>query len=164
MFTIPQTMDSSTNTPKLKCIIFDLDGTLCDVTHRRQFVATKPRNWDAWNRGISNDKPVEQVLEMFCALKYLYPIFFVSGRSDDYRDVTVKWLEKHGITPYDHNGLYMRKYQDHRDDAIVKAEIADQIEEQYQIFAVFDDRKRVLTMWQDRGIFTFDVSQGKGDF
>lgn len=164
MFTIPQTMDSSTNTPKLKCIIFDLDGTLCDVTHRRQFVATKPRNWDAWNRGISNDKPVEQVLEMFCALKYLYPIFFVSGRSDDYRDVTVKWLEKHGITPYDHNGLYMRKYQDHRDDAIVKAEIADEIEKQYQIFAVFDDRKRVLTMWQDRGIFTFDVSQGKGDF
>lgn len=157
-------MDSSTNTPKLKCICFDLDGTLCDVTHRRQFVATKPRNWDAWNRGIINDKPVEQVLSMFCALKYLYPIFFVSGRSDDYRDVTVEWLEKHGITPYDYNGLYMRKYQDHRDDAIVKAEIADEIEKEYEIFAVFDDRKRVLTMWQKRGIFTFDVSQGKGDF
>ena len=62
------------------------------------------------------------------------------------------------------DALYMRKYKDHRDDAIVKAEIADIIEEQYQIFAVFDDRKRVLTMWQERGIFTFDVSQGKGDF
>ena len=157
-------MDSSTNTPKQKCIIFDLDGTLCDVSHRRQFVATKPRNWDAWNKGIINDKPVEQVLAMFSALKYLYPIFFVSGRSDDYRGVTLEWLEKHGITPYDYNGLYMRKYQDHRDDAIVKAEIADEIEKQYQIFAVFDDRKRVLTMWQERGIFTFDVSQGKGDF
>ena len=46
----------------------------------------------------------------------------------------------------------------------MKAEIADEIEKKYQMFAVFDDRKRVLTMWQERGIFTFDVSQGKGDF
>jgi predicted secreted acid phosphatase len=157
-------MDSSTNTHKLSCIIFDLDGTLCDVSHRRQFVATKPRNWDAWNKGIVNDKPVQQVLDIFHALKYEYPIFFVSGRSDDYRDATLEWFEKHGITEYDYNGLYMRKYKDHRDDAIVKSEIADEIEKQYKIFAVFDDRKRVLTMWQQRGIFTFDVSQGKGDF
>jgi predicted secreted acid phosphatase len=157
-------MDSSTNTHKEKCICFDLDGTLCDVTHRRQFVATKPRNWDAWNRGIANDKPVKQVLAMFHALKHLYPIFFVSGRSDDYRDVTIEWFESIGIMEYDYNGLYMRKYQDHRDDAIVKTEIADEIEKEYEIFAVLDDRKRVLTMWQERGIFTFDVSQGKGDF
>ena len=157
-------MDSSTNTPKDKCIIFDLDGTLCDVSHRRQFVATKPRNWDAWNKGIIQDKPVKQVLAMFHSLKYFFPVFFVSGRSDDYRDVTVEWLEKHNIFTDDYNALYMRKYKDHRDDAIVKSEIADIIEEQYQIFAVFDDRKRVLTMWQNRGIFTFDVSQGKGDF
>ena len=157
-------MDFSTNTHKEKCIIFDLDGTLCDVTHRRQFVATKPRNWDAWNKGISNDKAVKQVLAMFHSLKYFYAIFFVSGRSDDYRDITLQWFDDHGIMSDDYNGLYMRKYQDHRDGAIVTAEIADQIEEQYQIFAVFDDRKRVLTMWQERGIFTFDVSQGKGDF
>lgn len=149
---------------KLDCICFDLDGTLCDVRHRRQYVATKPRNWDAWNAGIINDKPVPQVLEVFNALKDRFPIFFVSGRSDDYRDVTVQWLEKHGITEYDYNGLLMRKYKDHRDDAIVKSEIADQIEKNYKIFAVFDDRKRVVDMWIKRGIFVFDVGQGKGDF
>lgn len=157
-------MDSSTNTPRERCIIFDLDGTLCDVSHRRQFVATKPRNWDAWNKGISQDKPVYQVHAMVQSLKYFFPIFFVSGRSDDYRDVTVKWLDSWGILDEDYNGLYMRKYKDHRDDAIVKSEIADIIEKDYEIFAVFDDRRRVLTMWQDRGIFTFDVAQGKGDF
>ena len=149
---------------KLKAIIFDLDGTLCDVKHRRQYVATKPRNWDAWNAGIANDNPIPQVLEVFNALKDRFAIFFVSGRSDDYRDVTVQWLEKHGITEYDYNGLLMRKYKDHRDDAIVKGEIADQIEENYNIFAVFDDRKRVVDMWINRGIFVFDVGQGKGNF
>lgn len=75
---------------KLDVILFDLDGTLCDVKHRRQYVATNPRNWDAWNAGIINDKPIPQVLEVFNALKDRFPIFFVSGRSDDYRDVTVQ--------------------------------------------------------------------------
>jgi predicted secreted acid phosphatase len=149
---------------KPQAILMDLDGTLCNVSHRRQYVATKPRNWDAWNRSIINDKPIPQVLEVFSALKDRFPIFFVSGRSDDYRDVTIEWFEKHGIFESDYNGLLMRKYQDHRDDAIVKGEIADEIEKDYKIFAVFDDRKRVVDMWIKRGIFVFDVGQGKGDF
>ena len=149
---------------KPNCICVDLDGTLCNVKHRRQYVATKPRNWNAWNLGIINDKPIPQVLEVVNALKDRFPIFFVSGRSDDYRDVTLKWFEKYGIMEHYYNGLLMRKCGYHRDDAIVKGEIADQIEENYKIFAVFDDRKRVVDMWANRGIFVFDVGQGKGDF
>ena len=149
---------------KLNAILMDLDGTLCDVEHRRQYVATKPRNWDAFNAGIANDNPIPQVLEVFNALKDRFAIFFVSGRSDDYRDATVQWLEKHGITEYDYNGLLMRKCGDFRDDAIVKGELADQIEENYNIFAVFDDRRRVVEEWLRRGYFVFDVGQGKGDF
>lgn len=149
---------------KHNAIVFDLDGTLCDVRHRRQYVATKPRNWNAWNAGIVNDTPIPQVLEVFNALKDRFPIFFVSGRSDDYRDVTIQWLEKYGITELDYNGLLMRKYQDHRDDVIIKGELADQIEKSYKIFAVFDDRKKVVDMWINRGIFVFDVSQGMGQF
>jgi predicted secreted acid phosphatase len=149
---------------KPQAILFDLDGTLCNVHHRRQYVATKPRNWDAWNAGIINDNPNLQVLEVFNALKDRFPIFFVSGRSDDYRDVTIEWFEKHGIFESDYNGLLMRKCGDHRDDAIVKGELADEIEKNHKIFAVFDDRKRVVDMWVKRGIFVFDVGQGKGDF
>jgi len=149
---------------KPNCIVVDLDGTLCDVSRRRQYVASKPRNWNAWNAGIINDRPIPQVLEVLNALKDRFPIFFVSGRSDDYRDVTLKWFEKYGIMEHDYNGLLMRKYKDHRDDAIVKGELADQIEKNYKIFAVFDDRRRVIDMWINRGVFVFDVSQGKGDF
>jgi predicted secreted acid phosphatase len=149
---------------KPNCIVVDLDGTLCDVSRRRQYVATKPRNWNAWNAGIINDRPIPQVLEVLNALKDRFPIFFVSGRSDDYRDVTLKWFEKYGIMEHDYNALYMRKYEDHRDDAIVKGELANQIEKDYKIFAVFDDRKKVIDMWINRGVFVFDVSQGKGNF
>ena len=139
----------------------DLDGTLCNVSHRRQYVATKPRNWDAWNAGLVNDKPNLAVLGIITSLTYYYPLIFVSGRSDDYRKQTEEWLEKYDIS---YNALYMRKYKDHRDDAIVKGELADEIEKEYNILGVFDDRKKVIDMWLSRGIFVFDVGQGKGDF
>lgn len=146
---------------KPDCYIFDLDGTLCNVDHRRQYVATKPRNWDAWNKGLVNDKPHYPVLGVIQSLTYYYPVFLVSGRSDDYRKETEEWLEKNGV---EYNALYMRKYKDHRDDTVVKSEIADEIEKTHNILGVFDDRQKVVNMWIERGIFVFDVSQGKGNF
>lgn len=150
------------------CFCFDLDGTICNVNHRRQYVATKPRNWDAWNKGMVNDTANESVSFVYQALSYFIDqtldttdIFIVSGRSDDYRQQTEEWLEKHG---FEYTKLFMRKYKDHRDDSVVKSEIADEILKTHNIIAVFDDRKRVLNMWQAKGIWTFDVGQGCGDF
>ncbi len=148
-----------------KCFVFDLDGTICDVRHRRQYVATKPRNWDAWNAGLVNDTPNVAVQIVFQALRNNYDydvdLIIVSGRSDDYKEQTIKWLTDNEIF-YDE--IYMRKYKDHRDDAVVKGEIADEIEKTHQILGVFDDRQRVVNMWIERGIWVFDVGQGKGQF
>lgn len=148
------------------CVIFDLDGTICDVKHRRQYVATKPRNWDAWNAGLSNDVPhkaVEFVYKCLHAHRGILScdLFFVSGRSDDYRPQTEEWLTSFG---FKWDGLYMRKYKDHRDDSVVKGEIADEIQKTHNIMFVFDDRQRVVNMWVERGIWVFDCGQGKGNF
>ncbi len=148
---------------KRNCFIFDLDGTICDVRHRRQYVATKPRNWDAWNAGLVNDKPHRPVQMVYQALRNSYEtdLIIVSGRSDDYKDQTINWLTDNEIF-YDE--IYMRKYKDHRDDSVVKGEIADEILKTHNILGVFDDRQRVVNMWIERGIWVFDVGQGKGNF
>lgn len=148
---------------KRNCFVFDLDGTLCDVRHRRQYVATKPRNWNAWNAGLVNDTPHLAVQKVFQALRQDLDVslIIVSGRSDDYKEQTIKWLTDHEIF-YDE--IYMRKYKDHRDDSVVKGEIADEILKTYNILGVFDDRQRVVNMWIERGIFVFDVGQGAGNF
>lgn len=150
---------------KRDCIIFDLDGTICNTTHRKQYVASKPKNWDAWNAGLVNDVPNEAVHliyeALYCTYKDHIDIFLVSGRSEDYRIQTEEWLSKYGFY---FNGLYMRKTNDHRKDHIVKSEIVDEIEKTHKIIAVFDDRRSVLSMWESRGVFTFDVGQGKGNF
>jgi phosphoglycolate phosphatase-like HAD superfamily hydrolase len=151
------------NVDHRNCFVWDLDGTLCDVSHRRQYVATKPRNWTAWNRGLMNDVPHPAVKIVYQALRqqFVYDMIIVSGRSDDYKEQTIKWLTDNEIF-YDE--IYMRKYKDHRDDAVVKGEIADEIEKTHRILGVFDDRQRVVNMWVQRGIWVFDCGQGKGDF
>jgi len=146
---------------KFPCYVFDLDGTLCDVSHRRQWVATDPKNWDAWNAGISGDKPNMPVLTVLHRLSNVYDIVLVSGRGSEYRQPTIDWLRKHGVH---FSNLYMRAEGDFRPDDEVKAELADQVEKDYRIEGVFDDRKKVVDMWIKRGLFVFDVAQGKGDF
>lgn len=159
---------------KTDCFVFDLDGTLCDVTHRRQYVATRPKNWNAWHAGIALDPPHEPVKRVLRALAwgdedtrtFQAELVLVSGRSEDYRAETERWLERNHIGTHCYSRLLMRKSGDHRADDIIKSEIADQLENEmgYRILAVFEDRPRVLRMWQQRGIFTFDVGQGCADF
>jgi len=146
---------------KLPAYVFDLDGTLCNVTHRRQWVAIKPKNWNAWNAGIGEDVPNAPVLDALNALANSFDIVLVSGRGSEYRAQTEDWLAKYNV-PY--SALFMRTAGDFRADDEIKSELADQVEKDYRILGVFDDRKRVVDMWIKRGIFVFDVSQGQGDF
>lgn len=146
---------------EILCYVFDLDGTLCDVSHRRQWVATNPKNWDAWNAGISEDLPNFPVLQTLQTLSRHFFIILVSGRGSEYRTQTEEWLEKHNVR---YAELFMRAAGDFRPDDEVKAELADEVEKTYKIVGVFDDRKKVVDMWIKRGIFVFDVAQGKGDF
>jgi uncharacterized HAD superfamily protein len=151
------------NVEQRNCVVWDLDGTICDVRHRRQYVATKPRNWDAWNKGLMNDTPHSAVKFVYQALREQHNVemIIVSGRSDDYKEQTVKWLTDNEIF---YDKIYMRKYKDHRDDSVVKGEIADEIQKTHNILGVFDDRQRVVNMWIQRGIWVFDCGQGKGNF
>ena len=151
------------NVDHRNCFVWDLDGTICNVSHRRQYVATKPRNWEALNKGLTNDTPNVAVQKVFQALRHDHEVdlIVVSGRSDYYKEQTIKWLTDNEIF-YDE--IYMRKYKDHRDDAVVKGEIAYEILKTHRILGVFDDRQRVVNMWIQRGIWVFDCGQGKGDF
>lgn len=147
----------------MNCFICDLDGTLCGTAHRKHWVTTEPKNWNAFFGGIPNDSPIEAVMRAVEAISDMYPIFLVSGRPEKYRAETVDWLERYSLDMYD--ALHMRKDGDNRPDDIVKSEIADQIIAQgYNILGVFDDRPRVISMWRARGIFVFDVNQTGEDF
>lgn len=142
-------------------IVFDLDGTIADIEHRRKYIATKPKNWKAFCEGIKNDtvkREVQLVYNMFVSTGE-YDIIFASGRSDEYRDMTEEWLHKHDFHHY--VKLYMRKEGDYRADYIIKKEILDEMRaDGYNPILTFDDRDQVVQMWRENGIPCFQVAEG----
>lgn len=136
-----------------KAIICDLDGTLALIDHRSAYDASAAMD-DILNL------PVANVVRVYANQKDIpVALFLVSGRDDRYRDVTERWLAKHGITHY--AGLYMRRSGDRRKDSIVKREIYERhIKDNYDVIFVLDDRDQVVRMWRSLGLTCFQVAYG----
>ena len=141
------------------CWIFDIDGTLSDPSHRKHWIASKPRNWAAWNAGMSLDKPQWDVISFMGMARWRrIPVVISTGREETHRDVTDKWFLNYGIT---YDKMYMRKTKDYRGDDVIKKEMLDQMRlDGYNPLLVFDDRDRVVKMWRDNGLRCFQVQEG----
>lgn len=130
------------------CVLVDIDGTLAIKGDRSIFDFKKSFN-DKCNLPVSF---VIQSLQHYG----IKPVF-ISGRSEEFREVTEKWLEHHFLNP---ENLFMRQAGDARADYIVKKEIYEtHIKGNVQVLGVFDDRKQVKRMWVEEGVFVFDVNQ-----
>lgn len=143
----------------MDAIICDLDGTLCDASHRMHHLECKPKNWDAFYGAMCDDEiipAVELLLRTFEEMGV--PIIFLTGRPEEYRADTVKWLEEHEFFDFP---LYMRATGDKRPDNIVKEEIYyNHIETRYNVKFALEDRARVVQMWRRMGIPCFQVADG----
>ena len=141
--------------------IFDIDGTLADLSHRLHFIQSKPSNWTAFFAACYKDTPIQEVVMTARLLHETgAKIVMVSGRSDEVQVQTADWFREHGV-PCD--VLYMREQGDHREDAVVKAELlADVIADdpENSIVAIFEDRKQVVAMYRSKGLRVFQVAEG----
>lgn len=147
----------------MRTVIFDLDGTLCDVEHRRKYVTQTPKNWDAFNKACVLDKPNKHVMIVHDALVAAgVNVFYVSGRSDEYRAETLGWLQKYCHTNTFHDmKLTMRRASDRRSDDIVKLGILNEIRANgWDVIFTVDDRDQVVNMWRANGIPCFQCAPG----
>ncbi|HEY9715714.1 MAG TPA: HAD family hydrolase [Chroococcales cyanobacterium] len=145
---------------KVRCVIFDLDGTLCDCRHRLQFVRRHPKDWKSFFQPerVFRDPPHEDIVELAKTLAKSYALIIVTGRPDSLYEVSRDWLQQHEIPAAK---IYMRQQGDHRKDTEVKEEILEQIEfDQYEPFLVVDDRKAVVEMWRENGLTCLQVAEG----
>jgi len=142
-----------------KVIVFDIDGTLANIEHRRSFVATKPKNWRAFTAGIPNDTPHEDIvwLARFFALQK-HSVLLCSGRGEEQRDVTKKQMDRFGVY---YDKLFMRPVDDHRQDSIVKVELLQQIRSEFgNPWLWFDDRQQVVDAIRAEGVRVLQVCAG----
>lgn len=133
-------------------ILCDIDGCIALMGDRSPF---------EWNK-VHLDKPNPPVRDLIDLLWYCEDaphIIFMSGRSDECRELTEQWLRAHTAVSYPE--LYMRKAGDNRKDSIVKEELyREHIQPNYYVDFILDDRNQVVEMWRSLGLTCFQVAEG----
>ena len=164
-----------------KTVIFDLDGTLANIDVRRD-KSLKPNgklDWEIFadpNSILNWDTPNEPVIKMAQMFKADgFRIVIFSGRNDRGFVATNHWLTRHDV-PHDLLVLRPDKFKanswpvadgnqatpDMRfmPDDILKKAMLDTFVDIDDVFLVVDDRDKVVKMWRDLGLNTFQVAQG----
>lgn len=141
-------------------IMADLDGSLAEGIG-----GPNGRGPFEWAK-VGQDKAVRPVLEVITSWKSHYgrSVIFMSGRDEICRPETEIWLDKLGfdvLSPSSDCYLFMRPQGDSRPDTVVKRELFEKyVEPNWNISFVIDDRKSVVQMWRELGLFVFDVGLG----
>jgi len=162
-------------------VIFDLDGTLANIEVRRD-KSLKPNgklDWEIFAAPSSimdwdtPNEPVIKMAQMFKADGFKIVIF--SGRNDRGFVATNHWLTRYDV-PHDLLVLRPDKFKanswpiangnqatpDMRfmPDEILKKAMLDTFVDINDVFLVVDDRDKVVKMWRELGLNTFQVAPG----
>lgn len=139
-------------------VIFDLDGTLALIDHRRPLVECDKPDWDAFYRACVDDRPNDPVISVMRAMVVCdWDVEIWSGRSDIVRAETERWLDcwTSGISA----PLRMRADGDFTPDEQLKKRWLDEVGA-HNVHCVFDDRDKVVRMWRENGVPCFQVAPG----
>lgn len=137
----------------------DIDGTIADLTHRRVYVESRPKNWPAFEKTMHLDTPIQPIID---AVRALYDsgwtVVMCTGRGAQKKDVTLDWLAKYEVP---HHAIYTRAEKDYRLDSIIKAELLAQARaDGFDPDVVFDDRNQVVEMWRAENVPCVQVAFG----
>ena len=140
-------------------IIFDVDGTIADVEHRRHFVNGN-NDWDSFRKETVNDTPVQWVCDI--AKRFIAQgdeVAFFSARNESEREITEKQISQ--WIGDGHKGVFLRPNGDYTPDDEFKSALADKfIDMGGKIDLIFDDRQKVVDMWRAKGFTVVQVAEG----
>ena len=140
----------------VRVAVFDVDGTLMNIQHRRHHVAGQDKDWPAFFDAMEFDTINDHVFHLAHALKKDgYVIVVVSGRNERHREITEKQL---AFGKLDYKMLIMRPDDNYDPDFVFKKQVLDKMREsgldpQFSV----DDRPSVVQMWRENGVPCFDV-------
>lgn len=145
--------------------VFDLDGTLCNISHRLHYIKKDKPDWDSFNKACRDDYPIEAIVSIMDALYEFHDIIVLTGRSEEYRSATEHWINRHTFVCPKSIDILMRSTGDFRPDHVVKKELLDTYLKEKNmtssiIDAIFEDRQTVVDMWRENGYKCLQVAPG----
>lgn len=133
-----------------QAVIFDFDGTLCDVRSILHLIDRDDPHLSAFHENTHTAPPNEKVFAMLREVQAagITPIL-ISVRGEMWRDVTEGWLAHRDYEP---EFFHMRKDDDKRPHAEIKREIIAAIRKEYNIVGAVDDDPKNISMFDDESI------------
>ena len=144
----------------MKTVLFDIDGTLADIRHRRGYLDGERPDWHRFNEAMGDDTPNIPIVALYKTLWASgdYKIEIVTGRNERFRAVTENWFVWNEI-PF--SSITMRPDKDFRPDNELKQDILDGLlAKGHKIAFVVDDRQQVVDMWRRNGITCLQCDVG----
>lgn len=136
-------------------VIFDMDGTLCDVSGVRHHLLRSHDPFRHFHEASIDCPPhPDVVLAARQAHEEGLAVLIVTAREARFRNVTAMWLALHDV-PSD--VMYMRATGDFRPDYVIKEEILTKIKREFTVIEAWDDNPSVIDLWRSEGILTHVV-------
>lgn len=149
--------------------IFDIDGTIALIGHRRHMLDDKNDSyrWRSFYAACDKDEPNLPVIDTMERLRFSgAEIWFFSGRSSEVKGKTIAWLIANTsfiASDFEQDILTMREEGECTPDDALKRRWLDNMltDDRLRLFAVFDDRDRVVNMWREAGVTCYQVAPGE---
>lgn len=150
-------------------IIFDIDGTLADDTHRLHHISQgvngekiSSLQWAKYYHAMMYDKlilPVATIYHRLCDNKRErnHKAIFITGRPEPYRRMTEDWLMQYKIMP---DYLFMRPEKDHCSSVDFKRRIMQNYVKQAPVLFIIEDRSCLVKMFRSMGYKTLQCAEG----
>lgn len=150
-----------------EAILVDIDGTVAHMTGRSPYDYSKVHTdeLDPYVAGLVQEIYDYRNLECCYPLGDYTRVIFASGRDDDCRELTEKWLASY-LVRYDQLIMRPADAKDERGgklpDYQVKYDLFNEhVRGKYNVRFVLDDRQQVVDMWRQLGLKCLQVQPGE---
>ncbi len=146
----------------LATVVFDLDGTLSDCSHRIQYAQTK--QWDEFHSRCNEDPVIIKVANLLCILSETCDIIILTGRPEKYRRRTQEWLKDSSLSLFC-DYLIMRPEDDWSQDGEMKIRALEKYfgsKEKVlrEVWLAIDDRDSVVETLRNYGLTVLQPAVG----
>lgn len=135
-------------------IIFDIDDTLVDASHREHLYRGEETDWKEFYDQSIYDSWISSSVEVLLGLHNLkHRILLVTGRHEMARQVTIKKIK--GLPC---NALYMRPPNFEGSNAECKQLLLNTVRNDgFAPVAAFEDNPKSAEMWKKNGLIVYKV-------
>lgn len=140
-------------------VIFDVDGTLMNIEHRRHHLQNGNNDWKAFNAAMEHDVPNFPIMHIaYDMSEQGHEIVICSARNERHRAITEKQITDCGVK-FGH--CFLREDDDFRPDEVFKQDVLEALRAQdWNPDLVFDDRNSVVDMWRRNDLTCVQVAEG----